>query len=1117
MARIETNNNKDSENPSTDKLQGKGLQLPTVRGCRFSRGGNEGDQIVFCVRGNGEVLSLSEVLPVLENMGVSVLSASTLLTESEGTKSSSSADSVANPVETESVETESSVEKGSCVEGHSWQINFLLHNAVGDLASNSELQTNFRQLFVAVIDGLVENDGFNRLISKAEMNISELVLLRAIAKYLSQIKVPFSQIYMAETLTKYSLIASSIVALFSAKFAPGSSTEEKKRLDSIKQHQAKVLEQLEQVVSRDEDRILRSYLSVLNAMLRTNFYQLNDCCQQQRGLSFKLSPADIEGIPQPVPKFEVFVYSPRVEGVHLRGGKVSRGGIRWSDRKEDYRTEVLGLAKAQMVKNAVIVPVGAKGGFVVKGSAVAGRAVNNAETTKQQVVDCYSEYIRSLLDITDNLKGGEVVPPINVVRYDDDDPYLVVAADKGTAVFSDVANAIAKNYEFWLGDAFASGGANGYDHKKMGITALGAWESTKRLFKELGIDSQNRDFTAVGIGDMSGDVFGNGMLLSEHIRLIGAFNHLHIFIDPNPDASTSYLERKRLFELPQSSWEDYQTRLISAGGGVFSRRAKSIELSPEIMELLRIPTSQSRISPDQLIQYLLKAPVELLWNGGIGTYIKASDESDLDVGDRANDAVRVSADQLHTKIVVEGGNLGLTQKARIQLATNGGLVTTDAIDNSGGVDCSDHEVNIKILLQQLLADQLIDDNQRNQLLDSMTADIAELVLKNNYQQSKMLSQSNYSSRSFIDKHLQLIQLLEKEGTLNRQLEYLPDDAIVEERIKSQQGLTRPEIAVLLAYSKTHLYGKLVNSDIIDDDLIREELYSYFPSLIRQHYPSYIQNHPLRKEILAAQITNQVANRMGATFCNYLLEENKTDTARWVKSYTAVRRIFGIADIVKKIEALGMAVSNSLQMELHLKLHYPVEKAAYWLLNHADEAFNTRAVIERYQSTVDYVRDHLQQLLTEEEVGLYHQNVTNLTHRGVPLEIAEAISSLDYLYHGLDIAEISTEKNLDPSTVVATYYRINGELDLFWLRRSLDSLPLYDKWYRKAKQALSVDMDLLIRELVQRLLQKSGNQITISRWSMNKLRYQELLAEIKAQPNQHLAMIAVAIERIGELA
>ena len=1045
-----------------------------VTNCWFTEDPFEQPQVSFCINGTGELMALSELLPVLESMGATVISANS-----------------SHPTDPKSTENSD------------WCIHLKLRSDQCELTGNESLQQNFKQLFLSVIRTDVENDGFNRLITVPDININELVLLRAVAKYLLQINVPFSQSYIEEVLTRHSDITVLLIRLFSFKFSQPSALPAEQRLPELEPLQQKILAALDRVTMRDEDRILRSYYSVVRAMIRTNFYQSFTPGAIPKALSFKLRPKQIDGIPLPVPEFETFVYSPRIEGVHLRGGKVSRGGLRWSDRREDFRTEILGLVKAQMVKNSVIVPVGAKGGFVIKRGG------------RDDLILRYSEFIAALLDITDNLKGGEVIPPADVVRYDDDDPYLVVAADKGTAVLSDIANAIAQDYNFWLGDAFASGGAHGYDHKKMGITAKGAWQSTRRLFKERSIDSQTQDFTAIAIGDMAGDVFGNGMLLSEHIRLVAAFNHQHIFIDPNPDAKASFIERKRLFELPRSTWDNYSKELISAGGGVFSRNSKQIRLTDPIRTLCNINPQVAAISPDELIRHLFKAPVDLLWNGGIGTYIKASAESHQEVGDRANDAVRNNAHDAGASIIVEGGNLGLTQLARIEFAKQGGRVTSDAIDNSGGVDCSDHEVNIKILLQQLLEDGVIDLTQRNRLLEEMTDDVADLVLRNNFQQSKMLSQSNHTSPLFIDKHAQLIHLLEKKQLLNRELEDLPDSASMNALVKTGQGLTRPEIAVLLAYSKTYLFNKLVDSELIEDELIRKELFAYFPAVIRERYPDYIRNHPLGKEILAAQITNQVSNRMGSTFCNNLLEVKNTDATRWVKSHIAARETFRTAELGQEIEALGFTVSNDLQMELYLKLHFPMEKAAHWLLNHTDETFDTQKMVENFTPWVNHLKDNLTQLLTEEEVRAYQHAVSGLTDKGVPTELAQKLSALEYLYPALDIAVIANFDHQQMDRVVTTYFTLNGDLNVFWLRRYLNSIPNYDRWHRKAKDAMSKNMDHAVRNQAERLLSRRSDE-PVDSLPIGCEDYAELINEIKATPNPSLATITVVIEQIDTL-
>ena len=747
----------------------------------------EGELLRFKVFGRNRPVPLSDIMPMLERMGLRVLSA--------------------RPYQIET-------RQGACY----WITEFDMLPAFGIDVEVLEVKDIFQEAFARVCSGEMENDGFNRLVLAAALNWRQVVVLRAMCKYLLQTRMPFSQTYMENALATHPAIACQLVALFEARFSPQAQAHEEHSAELVHT----ITSALDEVANLDEDRILRSFLALMEAMLRTNFYQTDADGRPKPYLSFKLDPRELPHLPQPRPMFEIFIYSPRVEGVHLRGGLVARGGLRWSDRREDFRTEILGLMKAQMVKNAVIVPVGAKGGFVPKQLP----AADDRDAVQAEVIECYKTFIRGLLDITDNLVDGKVVTPAQVMRHDGDDPYLVVAADKGTASFSDIANGLSQEYGFWLGDAFASGGSAGYDHKKMGITARGAWESVKRHFRELGVNTQTETFSVAGIGDMSGDVFGNGMLLSKQIRLVAAFNHLHIFIDPNPDPEVSFGERQRLFNLPRSAWTDYDMTLMSRGGAIYSRRAKSIDLSEEARQALG--TDAETVTPNELISIILKAPVDLLWNGGIGTYVKASTEQHSAVGDRTNDSVRVDADELRCRVVGEGGNLGLTQLGRIEYALNGGLINTDAIDNSGGVDCSDHEVNIKILLGQVMAGGDMTLKQRNNLLVEMTDEVAWLVLEHNYLQSQAISIATTQAPFMLSDHARFIRRLEKEGRLHRKLEFLPDDEILAEREAKEQGLTRPEAAVLVAYSKVRLFEELVGSDVTHDPYLSQELIAYFP-------------------------------------------------------------------------------------------------------------------------------------------------------------------------------------------------------------------------------------------------------------------------------------------------
>ncbi|MGB2131197.1 MAG: NAD-glutamate dehydrogenase domain-containing protein, partial [Marinobacterium sp.] len=772
----------------------------------YQDAGLPGDELRFKLYCPGEPLVLSDIIPMLENLGMRVLGEHPYIL--------------------------------TCADGTSFGISDF---RVSCPASGEMLENGKRELQRAVEpvwQGRAENDVFNQLIMRAGMDWRDVALLRAYGRYMKQLRFGFSQHFIADTLSRHLDIAGLLLAYFRAKFEPDM-TRDDDRQALLERLEQDILQQLDQVETLDDDRILRRFYILMKATLRTNYYQCNEQGQPKAYFSFKLEPSVIPDIPQPRPRFEIFVYSPQVEGVHLRTGRIARGGLRWSDRIEDYRTEVLGLVKAQQVKNSVIVPAGAKGCFIVKQPPQAG----GREALHAEGVACYQTFIRGLLDLADNLVAGQVVPPTAVVRHDEDDPYLVVAADKGTATFSDIANRIAEEYGFWLGDAFASGGSEGYDHKKMGITARGAWESVKRHFHERGLDTQTQPFTVVGIGDMGGDVFGNGMLLSDQIRLVGAFNHQHIFIDPAPNEALSFQERKRLFELPGSSWGDYDASLISKGGGVFSRSAKWIPVSDEMRAVLDIDTQ--RLTPHELIQALLTAPVDLLWNGGIGTYIKARQESHEAVGDKSNDGLRINADQLRCKVLGEGGNLGATQRGRIEFALSGGAANTDFIDNAGGVDCSDHEVNIKILLNECVQQGDMSLAERNQMLRDMTPEVAELVLSNNYRQAFALSIATAGASRCLEDHVRFIKRLEEAGKLDRALECLPADDELQQRRANAQGLTRPELSVLISYAKIELKQALVQAWIARDLRFADALYDAFPLSLRERFPEAIEQHRLR--------------------------------------------------------------------------------------------------------------------------------------------------------------------------------------------------------------------------------------------------------------------------------
>jgi glutamate dehydrogenase len=932
-----------------------------------------------------------------------------------------------------------------------WIYDFGLTYGGGAELEADGVREGFQDAFIGAWQGDVENDGYNRLVLRAGLEWREITVLRAVARYLRQAGTTFSDRYVEEALVAHPQVAALIVELFRARFEPGGAAGDAERLGQ------RIEETIDAVESLDQDRILRNFLDVVQAMMRTNYFQLAADGRPKPYLSFKLDPSRLPWLPPPRPRFEIFVYSPRTEGVHLRGGPVARGGLRWSDRREDFRTEVLGLMKAQMVKNAVIVPVGAKGGFVVKRPPAGGR-----EELAEEVVACYGTFIRGLLNLTDNIVEGEIVPPPGVERYDGDDAYLVVAADKGTATFSDVANGIAGEYGFWLGDAFASGGSAGYDHKTMGITARGAWESVKRHFRELGHDTQREDFTVVGIGDMSGDVFGNGMLLSRHIRLIGAFNHREILIDPDPDPEASFEERRRLFELPRSSWSDYDRDRISAGGGVFPRTAKSIPISEQARRALSVEAET--MTPVELIRALLRAPVDLLWNGGIGTYAKASSETHADAGDKANDAVRADASELRCRVVGEGGNLGFTQHARIEYALAGGCVNTDAIDNSAGVDCSDHEVNIKILLDAAVADGDLTPKQRNRLLVEMTDDVAALVLKDNSEQTETLSLAQAQAEGMVAVHSRLIRSLEASRKLDRELEALPGDEEIAERKREHRGLARPELATLLAYSKIHLYAELLDSDVPEDPYLSAELQAYFPAPLPERFGERMADHPLRREITATRVVNHMLHGGGTTFVFRLHEETGAFASDIARAYTVAREVFGMRAQWAEIEALDNQVDAGTQIAMLLAGRRLVERGTRWLLRNRPRPLDIAATVAQFAPAAPALHDALPALLGSSDAEPLAQRAAELEEGGVPRELAMRVAALGEMFSTFDIVEVAGEAGLDVAVVGAVHFRLGSVLGLHWLHDRIVELPREDRWAALARAALRDDIYGLHKEL-----------------------------------------------------
>ncbi|MEU3740438.1 NAD-glutamate dehydrogenase [Streptomyces sp. NPDC032198] len=978
----------------------------------------------FKIYRSGGQVSLSAVLPVLQRLGVEV--------------------------------TDERPYELRCTDRtNAWIYDFGLRmpkpqNGNGDYLGDDGRE-RFQEAFAAAWTGEAEVDGFNSLVLRAGLNWRQAMVLRAYAKYLRQAGSTFSQDYMEDTLRNNVHTTRLLVSLFEARMSPDRQRAGTELTDGLLEELDGALDQ---VASLDEDRILRSFLTVIKATLRTNFFQEAEGGKPHTYISMKFDPQAIPDLPAPRPAYEIWVYSPRVEGVHLRFGKVARGGLRWSDRREDFRTEILGLVKAQMVKNTVIVPVGAKGGFVAK--QLPDPSVDR-DAWLAEGVACYKTFISALLDITDNLVAGEVVPPADVVRHDEDDTYLVVAADKGTATFSDIANEVAESYNFWLGDAFASGGSAGYDHKGMGITARGAWESVKRHFRELGTDTQSEDFTVVGVGDMSGDVFGNGMLLSEHIRLVAAFDHRHIFIDPRPDAATSYAERRRLFELPRSSWADYNKELLSAGGGIFPRSAKAIQLNAHIREALGIETGVAKMTPADLMKAILQAPVDLLWNGGIGTYVKSSAESNSDVGDKANDAIRVNGADLRVKVVGEGGNLGLTQLGRIEFARSGGHINTDAIDNSAGVDTSDHEVNIKILLNAVVANGDMTVKQRNKFLAAMTDEVGTLVLRNNYAQNTALSNAVFQSPSLLHAHQRFMRRLGRDGHLDRGLEFLPTDRQIRELLSSGRGLSQPELAVLLAYTKITAADELIQTTLPDDDYLRGLLHAYFPEALREKFPEQVDGHALRREIVTTVLVNDTVNTGGSTFLHRLREETGASLEEIVRAQLAAREIFGLSKVWDAVEALDNVVAADVQTRIRLHSRRLVERGTRWLLNNRPQPLQLAETIDFFREGVAEVWTELPKLLRGSDQEWYQSIRDELTGVGVPDELAQRVAGFSSAFPSLDIVAIADRTDKDPMAVAEVYYDLADRLRITQLMDRIIELPRADRWQSMARASIREDL------------------------------------------------------------
>lgn len=1038
----------------------------------------EGGLLRFKLFNREQPIPLSEVLPLLENMGLTVIDETPYKISSE-------------------------------VLGTIWIMDFSVrHHQEIDVEA---IRDNFQTAFAKAWTNQAEKDGFNRLIIATGLNWRQVAMLRAYAKYMWQIGFTFSQTYIEQTLSQYPNIAHGLVELFELRFNPEQEFNERK-YSAQKRELRKIFEQ---VSNLDQDKIVNKYLEVIDATLRTNFYQKTADGKDKSYISFKLKPSIITGIPKPVPMFEIFVYSPRVEGVHLRGDKVARGGLRWSDRREDFRTEVLGLVKAQQVKNSVIVPVGAKGGFVCKQLPTTG----GRDAFFAEGVECYKTFIRALLDITDNYVSDKLVHPKDVVIHDEPDPYLVVAADKGTATFSDIANGISLEYGHWLGDAFASGGSNGYDHKAMGITAKGAWESVKRNFREMGIDCQSEDFTVVGCGDMSGDVFGNGMLLSKHIRLQVAFNHMHIFVDPNPDAAASYKERERLFKLPRSGWNDYNSSLISKGGGVFERSAKSISLTPEIKEMLGVKAKA--LSPNEFIHAALKMKVDLFWNGGIGTYLKSSKETHADVGDRANDSVRVNGSEMKARVIGEGGNLGCTQLGRIEYMLNGGRANTDFIDNAGGVNCSDNEVNIKILLNGVMAEHKMTEKQRNTLLAKMTDEVSAIVIEDNYRQIQSISITESRAPSMVKEHMRFINALEKDVQLDRELEYLPSDEEMLERESKGQGLTRAELSVLLAYGKMQLKDSLRIPEVSEEKYFERYLIEYFPKPLRAKYADVMAKHPLRDEIIAMSVANEMVNLMGTNFAFRVIDEVGANIGEVAQCYAMAKETFDMQGLWSSIEALDNKVPANVQIQMMFQARRIVRRATRWFVRNRRKDQSIAEVVEYFRDGVVELQRNVHKTLESKEAQGIEREAQQLIAQGVPEKLARKVSLLSTMFSAMDIIELAKQYDLPILLVAEVYYKLGAEINLHWFLTQIIAQPVLNHWQAFARSAFREELDYQQRNLIEAVLPLTNKYKTADTRIKHFLaehddllsRWQEMVTDFRQSSTHEFSKFSVALREL----
>jgi glutamate dehydrogenase len=1045
--------------------------------------GSEPGHMHFMVFSAGEPLALSDALPILEQMGLDVY------TE--------------HPYELK-------MHGGEAL----WIQEFHLRHRGASEIDVKAASSRFEECFMRVLQGDAEIDGLNRLILTADLDWRKTSLLRCYAKYLQQLGLAFSQDYMEDVLAGHTRLVGLLLEQFQAMFDPAISKNRRSQLLST--IEPAVQREVSKARNVDEDRILSAFAGAVSATLRTNFYLPGDFHGHRRCISIKLDPSMLSEAPLPRPKYEIFVFSPDVEGVHLRGGDIARGGLRWSDRREDFRTEVLGLMKAQVVKNTVIVPTGAKGGFFCKRAPDGDRDI-----VMKTGIECYRTFISGLLDITDNVIEGKVVTPEGVIRRDGEDPYLVVAADKGTATFSDIANEISRSYGFWLDDAFASGGSAGYDHKKMGITARGAWEAVKRHFREQGVNTQKDPLTVTGIGDMGGDVFGNGMLLSRKIKLVAAFNHQHIFLDPEPDMAESFKERRRLFKLPRSSWVDYDEKVISKGGGVFSRQAKTIRLSKEVRKLL--DTEETSLQPDKLVSAILRMDVDLLWNGGIGTYVKATNESHADVGDRSNDSVRINANELRCKVIGEGGNLGLTQLARIEYSLNGGRLNTDFIDNSAGVDSSDREVNIKILLSDVAQRKGLSRQKRNELLASMTDDVAEFVLRANYMQTQALSMAEVRSLERMDEIARVITGLEKSGLLDRDLEYLPNDSELEERKARKQGITRPELAVVLSYAKIDVYNSLMSSGESLGEFLKTHPMRYFPKVLRRRYLDFIPEHRLSSHILATLIANDIVNRMGPAFVKRMQLDTGADVVTIARAYTIARQVVRAGALNREIEDLDNEIPASAQTAMLFELSRVQRHATYWLIETYGESLDIDTVVERLKPGIGTVYGRTGGVMSTAARKRHARAKESYIDMGVPEKLADKMAALLLTRVGLDIADLAVTYRRDAMDAARVYSLFNERLGIFALHTGTEDLQVHGRWQAMARSNLRDELYRIRRNMAAQILKKrskKGVEQLVDEWldARNEQvdRFTSMLDEMTLRAAVDFSSLSVAAQELREL-